>query len=204
MIYWSLFLKCNIWLLFSSSRINKLSEKLLLYRIQTQSDPEAFGTLYDEYVKQIYRFVFFKVSNREQAEDITADVFLKAWNYLQEKKEIKSFSGLLYRVARNAIVDLYRSRNNQPELLGEEVEISDGGQWYKVAHTKISNQYIIDSLKKLKQEYQEVITLRFVDELEIREIAEIMNKQNIAVRVTLHRALKKLQALLGENFYEEK
>ncbi len=184
--------------------MNKLTEKLILFRIGTKRDPEAYAELYDAYVKQIYRFVFFKVNNREQAEDITADVFLKAWNYLQENADIKSFSGLLYRMARNAIIDLYRARTGQAELIGENDDISDNGEWYRETHLKIANQTILSALQKLKQEYQEVITLRFVEELDIPEIAAIMNKKNVAVRVTLHRALKKLQDVLGESPYDEK
>lgn len=184
--------------------MNKLTEKLLLFRIQTKRDPEAYAKLYDAYVKQIYRFVFFKVNNREQAEDISADVFLKAWNYLQENKEVQSFSGLLYRMARNAIIDLYRSRVTQPSLLGEDTDVSDGGKWQERVEINIANQTVVASLKKLKQEYQEVITLRFVEELDIPEIAEIMNKKKVAVRVTLHRALKKLQEILEVPPYEEK
>ncbi len=184
--------------------MNKLTEKLLLFRIQTKRDPEAFAKLYDAYVKQIYRFVFFKVNNREQAEDISADVFLKAWNYLQENKEVQSFSGLLYRMARNAIIDLYRARASQPGLLSEDVEVSDKGKWQERIEISIANESVVAGLKKLKQEYQEVITLRFVEELDIPEIAEIMNKKKVAVRVTLHRALKKLQDILEVPPYEEK
>jgi RNA polymerase sigma-70 factor (ECF subfamily) len=175
--------------------MNKISEKLLLYRIQAKQDSEAFGQLYDTYVKQIYRFVYFKVSSREEAEDVTADVFLKTWNYLRENKEVKSFSGLLYRVARTSIIDLYRSRTNQPVLMTEELEMSDGGAWYKKLELKIENENLVQALKKLKQEYQEIIILRFVDELEMDEIGEIMNKGVVAVRVTLHRALKKLKEI---------
>ncbi|MEK7213442.1 MAG: RNA polymerase sigma factor [Patescibacteria group bacterium] len=181
----------------------KIPEKILLYRLQTQHDPEAFAELYDFYVKRIYRFVFFKVSNHEEAEDITADVFLKAWNFINEHKEIKSFSGLLYRVARNCIIDVYRARASQPELLSKDevgaVEQSDGGRWYAGLSVQIENQKVVQGLKKLKQEYQEVITLRYVDELEIEEISAITGKGKIAVRVTLHRALKKLKELTGEN-----
>ena len=56
----------------------KIAEKILLYRLQVERDPEAYGTLYDIYVRRIYRFVYFKVSSHEEAEDITSDVFLKA------------------------------------------------------------------------------------------------------------------------------
>ena len=65
-----------------------ISEKILLYLERTKQDPDAFSELYDAYVKRIYRFVYFKVSGHEEAEDITADVFLKVWNHIIEGKEI--------------------------------------------------------------------------------------------------------------------
>lgn len=175
----------------------KINERILLYKAQTEHDSDAFGGLYDQYVRQIYRFVFFKVGSKEEAEDITSDVFLKAWNYLNEKKEINSFSGLLYRIARNSIIDLYRSRSAKPESVStENIDVADSGAWYAEIGDKMEAGRITGSLKKLKQEYQEVITLRYVDELEISEIAEITGKGNIAVRVTLHRAIKKLKEIV--------
>lgn len=179
----------------------KLSEKLLLYRVQTKNDPEAYAKLYDEYVKRIYRFVYFKISNHEEAEDITSEVFLKAWNYLKDKKEIKSFAGLLYRIARNLIIDHYRARATKPvttstvTIADETIEVGDGGAWTEKLQIKLESQDVLQAIKKLKQEYQEVITLRYVDELGIDEIAEITGKGKIAVRVTLHRALKKLEEI---------
>jgi RNA polymerase sigma-70 factor (ECF subfamily) len=179
----------------------KFDEKKILYRLKTAPNPEDFGLLYDEYVKQIYRFVYFKVGSHEEAEDIASEVFLKAWHYLQEKKEISSFRGLLYRIARNSIIDLYRTRALKPEVaLGEEMEnsLGDSGEWQKEMDVKLETHKIMGGLKKLKQEYQEIITLRYVEELEITEIADIVGKGQIAVRVTLHRAVKKLQEIMGE------
>lgn len=180
-----------------------LQEKILLFKLQVEHDPEAFAALYDLYVKRIYRFVYFKVSSHEETEDITSDVFLKAWRYLQEKKEVKSFSGLLYRIARNSIIDLYRNKAAKPEIIlsdfSEEMpDVGDKGEWYAEVNGKIETQKIIDVLKKLKQEYREVITLRYVDELEIDEIAEIVGRTTIAVRVTLHRAMKKIREILED------
>ena len=85
--------------------MNTLQEKLLVYRLQTHKDTEAFAELYDLYIKRIYRFVFFKVGTHEDAEDIVSETFLRTWNVISEGGELKSFSGLLYRVARNLIVD---------------------------------------------------------------------------------------------------
>lgn len=179
-----------------------LTEKILLYQLRTKHDPESYAKLYDAYVNRIYRFVYFKVSSHEEAEDITSDVFLKAWHYVQENKEIKSFSGLLYRIARNCVVDLYRKKAAKPENLLDEDdelnEVGDSGKWLEIENTKLESEKVLKNLKKLKQEYQEVITFRYVDELEIEEISEIMDKSKIAIRVTLHRALKKLQEMMRE------
>lgn len=180
--------------------LEHLAEKFLLYKLQVRQDPDAYTELYDAYVKQIYRFVYFKVSNHEEAEDITSQVFLKAWQYLQEKKEVKSFSGLLYRIARNAVIDLYRTRAAKPETsLAEDYDIGDGGKWYADISAKVDAEKVIKALKKLKQEYQEAITFRYIDELELSEIAEITGKGAIATRVTLHRALNKLKQILAED-----
>lgn len=186
----------------------KIAEKILLLKLRAKRDPEAFAELYDIYAKRIYSFVFFKVSNREEAEDITSEVFLKAWRYINEKKKIESFSGLLYKLARNCVIDLYRSKAKQKEHLSlderaeMELEIGDAAMWQKDFSdeliSKLETQKIILALQKLKQEYREVVALRYVDEMEISEIAEITGKGHIAIRVTLHRGLKKLKEILNE------
>ena len=185
---------------------SKLSEKILLFKLQAKEDPEAFAKLYDIYARRIYSFVFFKVGSREEAEDITSEVFLKAWRYINEKKEVESFSGLLYKLARNCIVDLYRKKSTHKEVFSvddeNEKELGDLEVWEtgfeKKIGDKIEVQKIVVALQKLKQEYREVVTLRYVDELEISEIAEITGKGHISIRVTLHRGLKKLKEMLAQ------
>jgi len=178
-----------------------ISKKILLYRVQTKKDPEAFTALYDIYIKKIYRFIYFKVSNHEEAEDISSEVFLQAWNYINEGNKVESFSGLLYRVARNKIVDVYRIRakekNQSIDNLGD-YELRDDTDLNEEVANKTEIKKILNSLHKLKQEYQEVITLKYIDELSTAEIGEITGKGKVAVRVTLHRALKKLKQIIGE------
>lgn len=183
---------------------NKISEKILLFKLHTKKDPEAFAQLYDIYARRIYSFVFFKVANHEEAEDITSEVFLKAWRYINEKKSIESFSGLLYKLARNSVIDLYRSKTSHKEVFSIDDEAGENTQgkesWVigfeeKIGE-KIEVQKIIKALKNLKQEYREIVTLRYVDELEVSEIAEITGKGHVSIRVTLHRALHKLKELL--------
>jgi RNA polymerase sigma-70 factor (ECF subfamily) len=185
----------------------KISEKILLYRLQSKQDPEAFAELYDLYIQRIYRFVFFKVSGHEEAEDITSEVFLKVWNHISEGKELKSFSGLLYRVARNCIIDMYRAKSVRVHPLlfseiDEQSDPSDSGGAIEKIHASEEAKKIIAQIKKLKQEYQEILTLRYIDELTIDEIAEIVGKGKVAVRVTLHRAMKRLKIITQNNYVE--
>ena len=111
---------------------------------------------------------------------------------------------MLYRLARNCVIDLYRSKSAHKENFSidanVEIEIGDAGKWKETLSQdlgdKLEMQKIVVALQKLKQEYREIVTLRYVDEMEISEIAEITGKGHIAIRVTLHRGLKKLKELL--------
>ena len=180
----------------------KYREKLLVHKVQENKDNEAFGELYDLYIEKIYRFVFIKLSNKEEAEDITSDVFLKTWNYLiADKKqfEIKSFSGLIYRIARNTLVDFFRHKSVRREYGIETLEdIGEDSELIEKIDVKHEVDNIMHVLKKMKREYQEIILLRYIEELSIAEIAEILEKRKTNVRVTLHRALKILKELLSK------
>ncbi|OGH69789.1 MAG: hypothetical protein A3C90_02065 [Candidatus Magasanikbacteria bacterium RIFCSPHIGHO2_02_FULL_51_14] len=179
-----------------------MTEKFLLYRIRTKRDSDAFGELYDGYVERIYRFIYFKISNREEAEDLTSDVFLKLWNYLiddrSRRPDVKSVSGLAYAIARNTVVDWYRDRaKKQEQALIEELVEPAAADIVEKLHTAYDADQLLRVIKTLKQEYQEVILLRFIEELSITEIADVIGKKKTAVRVTLHRAVKKLREMTG-------
>lgn len=176
-------------------------EKKLVYQVITRRDPEAFGALYDLYLAKIYRFVFFKVGDREEAEDITSTVFLKTWHYLVEHKpdEVQSFSGLVYRIARNCLVDFYRAKAHKTDLPLESAEQIGGiDKGFKAAEDRADVQPILLVINQLKREYQEVLLLRYVDDLSVGEIAQILEKTQTNVRVTLHRALKLAKERLAQ------
>jgi len=178
-----------------------IEEKLLLLKIKTRKDPEAFGCLYDNYVEKIYRFIFFKVSSKEEAEDLTSEVFLKAWNYLiGEEREVGNFTGFIFQIARNKVIDFYRARAHKQEketALDPELEISTVDKNFEQVAVNQELEKLLKTVKQLKQEYQEIVLLRYVEEMSISEIAKILEKSNLNVRVTLHRAGKKLKELYG-------
>lgn len=169
------------------------SEKKLVYQVITRRDPQAFGALYDLYLAKIYRFVYFKVGGKEEAEDITSTVFLKTWHYLVEHKpgEVQSFSGLVYRIARNCLVDFYRTKAHNTTMPLESAEnIGAVDKQFAAAENRADVQPILRVISQLKREYQEILLLRYVDDLSVGEIAQILEKTQTNVRVTLHRALK--------------
>ncbi len=185
---------------------SKLRDKYLLYRIQTKRDAQAYGELYDTYVAGIYRFISFKVSSKEEAQDLTSETFLRAWHYLLESRDVASFSALLYRIARNLVIDHYRSRRATVSL-DEQLEIdidentspTDKGEQIKMLDINLEASAVATAMKQLKEEYRDILTLRYIEELSTAEIAEIVDKTSVHVRVLLHRATNALKALLEKN-----
>ena len=182
---------------------SKFQEKLLLLRLK-KKDPEAFSKVYDLYVTPIYRFIYFKVATKQDAEDLTSEVFLKIWQYVNETEdEIENLRALLYRSARNLVIDFYR-RNAKKDITQDmEVlsNISDERQQSLLSRieTEFEMKNIEKVLRRLKDEYREIIILRFIEELSITEIADILDKSKGSVRVLLHRALKVLRELLKQD-----
>ena len=176
-----------------------VSEKKLLYRVQAHKDAEAFGRLYDTYIEKIYRFVYVKISNHTDAEDITHDVFLKVWHYLTQnpQKRIASVSGLFYTTARNTIVDVYRKRAKEQVVPIEEgYGVPEECRMQKI-DTKMEVETILVHVKKLKEEYQDIILLRYIEGYSVKEAAQILDKKYTHTRVLLHRAMKKLQEIIS-------
>jgi len=175
---------------------NWFKEKMLLLRAR-KKDPEAFGEIYDLYVSKIYRFIYFKVSSIEEAEDLTSEVFLRTWQYLNEGREIESLNAFLYKIARNIVVDFYREKAKR-EILKEEFFEKERERKDELKGLQISLDLkdIEIGLRELKDEYREVIILRFIEELSINEIAQILEKSKGAVRVLIFRALETLKKVL--------
>lgn len=180
---------------------NTLKEKYLIYRVRLGKDAEAYGQLYDYYVDRIFRFIFFKVSSHEEAEDLTSEVFLKTWEYINgTKKKIENFNALIYRVARNCVIDHYRTRKDSQRETDEDqlLKIQDKRDLADEVETKMEIVNIEKHLNKLKDDHREVLVLRYIEEFSIAEIAEIIGKRKSNVRVLLHRALKALKEVAGE------
>lgn len=187
---------------------SKLKEKYLLLQLRTSQNPEVYGKLYDIYVEQIYRFIYFKVSSKEEAEDLTAEVFLKTWQYIREMgaDAIDNLQAFLYQTARNTVIDFYRTRGARLISQDERSETSDDQLKMDLADEKqdvlqkvqlaSDVEEVKKALQNLKEEYREVVVLRFIEEMSVAETAEILGKSRGAVRVLLHRAIGELRGMV--------
>lgn len=169
-----------------------------LVKLAQRGDPEAFGLLYEYYLPRIYRFILIKVSHKEQAEDITHLTFLKAWESVKSYKHRGyPFGSWLYRIARNAVVDHYRRGVVQvsiEDVSAEALGVDDS--LLEDVDVKIQWDDLLEAMKALKEVEQDVLIMRFVEDLPHQEIAKAVDKTEGAVKVIQHRALKKLKEAL--------
>ncbi|OGY90853.1 MAG: hypothetical protein A3H70_03940 [Candidatus Komeilibacteria bacterium RIFCSPLOWO2_02_FULL_48_11] len=162
-------------------------------------DEEAFGRLYDKYVVKIYRFVSFRVGSKESAEDLTAEIFLKTWQYVKQgSRQIENVKALIYRIAANAIIDHYRQSGNEYLALSEDCwnQIVDQTSLSDEAQKKDDLRQVYQAIKFLSPADRELVLMRYSNDLSVKEIAEILGKNPGAIRTALHRALKTLKAII--------
>ena len=186
----------------SLNPVEKFKDKQILSRLKNR-DKEAFIKVYDENVEEIHRFVYFKIGSREEANDLTSMIFLKTWNYIQNKtlEDAKTLRALLYKIARTSIVDYYRETGNKFTVsLDDEdnhIDVVDEAENPAERLDQESNLALIKKmLPLLKEEYREVIIMKFVNDLSLEEIADISGKSKGNIRVMLHRALGALKELV--------
>lgn len=168
-----------------------------LVRQARSGDSEAFGQLYDACVERVYRYIYFRVSHEETAEDLTSQVFLKAWENLDRYKAGGSpFIAWLYTIARNLVIDHYRSQKEFVSL--EDVTLSAPEEQNPVDQTELrfELQALRDALQFLTDDQQEVLILKFIVGLPNDSIARMMKKQEGAVRALQMRGLQTLAKYL--------
>ena len=169
-----------------------------LVREAQGGEKAALGELYDYFLESIYRFLYFRVSSEQEAEDLTEEVFFKMLNNLSkyQKHDNMPFSAWLFRIAKNVLVDFYR-KNTTPEEISEEIE-DEKASTTAETEEKMNRTRLLLAIKKLPRAQSESIILRFFSDRSNAEIAAILGKSETAVRILQSRGLKKLRFVLGE------
>ena len=179
----------------------KQSEIAELVEKAADGDLEAFGELYSIYLAPIYRYVSYQVRDKMTAEDIVEEVFVKAWKAIATcKGKSQTFSAWLYRIAHNHVVNTLRRMNKRVSLESVEMEtetLIEVTNPEQEVEAKLAKQELSEAMTCLSQNQRQVIILKFIEDLDNREIAQILGKREGAIRVLQMRALSKLRQELG-------
>lgn len=174
-------------------------DELSLIRLAKQGDSEAFGVLYIRHMDAIYRYIYFRISDEVEAEDLTEEVFIRAWEALPNYQPVEfPFTSWLYRIAHNIVVDYHRRR--KPELL-PDLELHVLGRTPSSEDDVIQRHFsasLVDAIQTLDDEEQQVLVLRFVEGLSHREVSKAIGKTEGASRIIQHRALTALQKIMSK------
>jgi RNA polymerase sigma-70 factor (ECF subfamily) len=158
---------------------------------------DAFGDLYEMHVSAIYRYIRYRVTDPQDARDMADEVFLKAWSVLSGYRPGDTpFRGWLYRIAHNLVVDHYRSRREVEPLSGRDDLEDEMPDPERQLVRKEEVERLAGSIARLPPDYQQVLVLRYIEGLSTSQVAAILKRSDGAVRVLLHRALKKLTRLM--------
>ncbi|MTD56721.1 sigma-70 family RNA polymerase sigma factor [Amycolatopsis pithecellobii] len=172
-----------------------------------RGDTTAFGTLYDRYVDVVYRYVFFRLGDRELAEDITSETFLRALRRITSVSyQGRDVGAWFITIARNLVFDHVKSSRYKLELVTDEVSETGSapfaGQTIREdgpeqeAMTSATREALLRAIAALGDDQRECIVLRFVEGLSLAETARIMKRNEGAVKALQHRAVRRLGQLL--------
>ncbi|MBE0428755.1 MAG: sigma-70 family RNA polymerase sigma factor [Thermoleophilia bacterium] len=184
--------------------------KKLAQRAQ-KGNAEAFGQIYDQLHNQVYAYVLRQVRSRTDAEDIVAEIFLSAWRNM-DRFDWKD-AGLepwLFRIARNSVIDHFRRVGRSRESgLGEEIKERASGETVEdAAETAWRQRELLAAIDRLSDEQRQVVLLRLVANLSSRQIGEVLEKSEGAVKALQYRALTNLRDILehenDEKYEKEK
>ncbi|PIR96292.1 MAG: hypothetical protein COT92_01825 [Candidatus Doudnabacteria bacterium CG10_big_fil_rev_8_21_14_0_10_42_18] len=155
---------------------------------------QAFGILYDAYIKKIYGFVFYRIRHKEIAEDLTSIIFTKALENMGSFNLSKAgFSTWLYRIARNTIIDHYRT-NKPTDDLTAAYDVSSAQNVEKEVDARVNLEKVQKYLAALPEETRDVVTMRVWDGLSYKEISEILGKSEGSIKISFSRTLQKMNA----------
>lgn len=169
-----------------------------------QGDRDAFGWLYERYVNQIYTYVYYRTGNTHDAEDLTERVFLRAMRHIVNYRDRGlPFSSWLYRIAHNLVANWHRDNSRRQEIPLDDVSVPHS----RSEHPETSllqaeeQDYLLDLIRDLPPERQQLLILKFVERMSNAEIGAIMGRTEGAVKSLYHRTLLALREEVGDGVF---
>jgi RNA polymerase sigma-70 factor (ECF subfamily) len=179
-------------------RLQALGEDELL-GLAFAYDEAALGEVYDRYESRIHAYIYRRTGDEGLAEDLTAQVFMKMLQAIRDRKAWhSSFSGWLYRIAHNLVIDFYRQRDRQPSVGLDETPdiVAEHDDPVASVEQQLTAERVRLALRRLTEEQAEVLSLRFLEGFSINEVAVMMNKTEGAIKALQYRAVATMRLLL--------
>ena len=178
--------------------LGELDEKELVQLAKT--DEDAFGEIYRRYVEKIYNYVYYRTSNKHDAEDLTARVFQRALKHIPNYEDRGvPFSAWLYRIAHNLVVNHHRDRKRRKIVPLDDLIVSTF-RWdapEKVTERREDREELLEAIQNLPDDRQQLLVLKFVERLSNAEIGDIMGRSEGAIKSLYHRTLIALREELA-------
>ena len=156
---------------------------------------KVFLKAYDDHADALFRHCLFKINDREKSIDITQEAFMKTWVYISLGKKISNMRAFLYKTLNNLIVDEYRKKKNLSLDLLSEDGFDPHFEEASTIEEKLDGAIALSLLRKLPDQYKDILFMKYVSSLDIREISEIVGESENTVTVRIHRGIKKLKEL---------
>ncbi len=166
---------------------------------QAKTDPEAFGILYERYVKKIYNYIYYRVGNHHDAEDLTARTFHRALDHIDRYVQRGApFSAWLYRIAHNLVANWHRDQSRRKVVSLEDIKLSAQRREgpHQMAEQKEERDELLAAIRRLPADRQQLLILKFVEGLSNAEIGEVMGRSEGAIKSLYHRTLLSLREML--------
>ncbi|MDP2650360.1 MAG: RNA polymerase sigma factor [bacterium] len=166
-----------------------------------------FTEAYEQYADQLFRHCYFRISDRERALELVQEAFMKTWDVQAKGEEIQNWRAYLFRVLNNLIIDEYRKKKSLSlDALLESDGVTEGsfedlrsGSLQEVVEkidTGLEVEQLRGALQELPDSYKQVVVLRYIDHLSPKDIAHMLDENENAVSVRIHRALAKLRNIV--------
>jgi len=167
-----------------------------------QGDQNSFCDIYELFLVPVFRYILFRVSSEKDAEDLTEEIFFKILQKIDkyQKRENLPFSTWVFRIAKNSLIDFYRQQKKWEEISEDIVDDSENANFRKKISSAFDRIYLNKALKSLPENQAQSIILKFFSDRNNSEIAQILGKSEVAVRILQSRGLKKLKTILDNNF----
>jgi RNA polymerase sigma-70 factor (ECF subfamily) len=157
----------------------------------------TFLKAHEEHADALFRYGIFKVSDRELSRDLVQECFMKTWEYMARGNEVDNLKAFLYKTLNHLVIDHYRKKKAVSLDQMQDEGFDPGVDERSSMFDKIDGRYALELVNKLEHPYRDAVYMRYVENFSLREISDATGEAENTIAVHVHRGLKKLKELYG-------